>query len=72
MENVTPLKTTESETLVKELERVLAEARKGKVAGFHLFVEIDGRMGHSRHGFNDSMVIFWFEFLKKRILEGYG
>lgn len=65
--------TTASQArIVTLLEELLADAKAGKVTGFFAFAEDDeGRVTHSRDGMSDSLVIFWIELIKRRILGGY-
>ncbi len=58
--------------IVAMLEDALAEAKAGKVTGLFMFAESDeGMVSHSRDGMSDSLVVFWIELIKRRILEGY-
>lgn len=61
------------ERIVTLLEETLADAKAGKVTGLFMFTEDDeGRVTHSRDGMSDSLVIFWLELIKKRVLGEYG
>ena len=60
--------------IVDELERLLVLAKAGEIEGLFAFTEYaDGAVAHSRVGAGmcDSLVIFWCEVIKKRVLRDY-
>lgn len=72
MNNLTLLKTPTSGRIVEVLEDLLARAKDGKVTGLFLFEESnEGKVIHSRDGMSDSLIIFWLELIKRRILGEY-
>lgn len=69
---VLSLPTDAKPRIVAILEELLADAKAGKVTGLFVFHENDeGTVIHSRDGLNDSLVVFWLELIKRRILGGY-
>ncbi len=72
MSNLTLLKTPTSGRIVEVLEELVAQAKEGKVTGLFIFSEsIEGQVTHSRDGMSDSLIIFWLELIKRRILGAY-
>jgi len=69
---LTLLKTPASGRIVEVLEELLAQAKEGKVTGIFVFHEnLEGNVVHSRDGLSDSLVVFWLELIKRRILGCY-
>lgn len=64
--------TERTERIVSLLEELLADAKTGNVTGVFLFTEDKGgTVTHSRDGMSDSLIVFWLELIKRRILGEY-
>ncbi len=72
MSNLRQLKTPTSERIVAEIERLLADAKAGKVTSVFWFEEnVEGDVSHTRDGMPDATIVFWLELIKRRILGRY-
>lgn len=74
MENLHALKKPPiGENLVVELERLLADAKAGKITGIFIFTEEEaGVIMHTRNGMSDALVLFWLAIIQRRILAEYA
>jgi hypothetical protein len=61
-----------TERIVSLLEDLLTQAKAGDITGLFVFTEDKkGTVIHSRDGMSDSLIVFWLELIKRRILGEY-
>lgn len=61
-----------TERIVSLLTDLLEQAKRGDITGVFVFSEDkDDCVTHSRDGMSDSLIVFWLELIKRRILEEY-
>jgi hypothetical protein len=61
-----------TERIVSLLEDLLTQAKAGDITGLFVLTEDkEGTVIHSRDGMSDSLIVFWLELIKRRILGEY-
>lgn len=72
MQVVKRLPTDAKPRIVRLIEELLVEARKGNVTGIIVFTEHpDGSFDHHRDGMADNAVCFAMRLIERRMLEKY-